>query len=143
MRPAPSTTDAGCSALKASLPDRSDPALGTSGKTGPVRVGYEAGIERGRLGEIPQSQRMRRTVLSLWQNQCVETGSLRRPHLDTQGGEIMSISNLQPQSGAQLLIIIGAAFLFVGIHSQVGLNLLILGVGAWLVYNLLNIGRQF
>ena len=54
----------------------------------------------------------------------------------------MSISNLQPQSGVQLLIIIGAAFLFAGIHSQVGLNLLILGVGAWLVYNLLNIGRQ-
>jgi len=63
--------------------------------------------------------------------------------LDTQGGEIMSISNLQPQSGVQLLIIIGAAFLFAGIHSQIGRNLLILGVGAWLVYNLLNIGRQF
>jgi len=55
----------------------------------------------------------------------------------------MSISNLQPQSGVQLLIIIGAVFLFAGVHPDVGLNLLIIGVGAWGIYNLLNLGRQF
>ena len=55
----------------------------------------------------------------------------------------MSISNIQPNSGVQLLIIIGAAFLFAGVHPEIGMNLLIIGVGAWGIYNILNIGRQF
>lgn len=55
----------------------------------------------------------------------------------------MSIANVMPDSGIQLLIVVGAAFLMAGVHSSLGMNLLLLGVGAWAVYNVINIGRQF
>lgn len=55
----------------------------------------------------------------------------------------MSVANIKPDSGLQLLIIIGAAFLAMGIHPNIGMMLLALGVGAWIIYNLANIGRQF
>lgn len=55
----------------------------------------------------------------------------------------MSVANIKPQSGVQLLIIIGAAFLMVNVQPQLGMFLLLLGVGAWIIYNILNIGRQF
>lgn len=55
----------------------------------------------------------------------------------------MSIANVKPKSGVQLLIIVGAVFLFAGVRPDLGMNLLLLGVGAWLIYNILNLGRQF
>ncbi len=55
----------------------------------------------------------------------------------------MSLANVQPQSGVQLLIVVGAAFVLVGVQPEVGLNLLFLGVGAWIIYNVINLSRQF
>lgn len=55
----------------------------------------------------------------------------------------MSVPPLRPQSGIQLLIVIGAVFLIIGTRPDLGLLLLFLGVGAWFLYNLANIPRQF
>jgi hypothetical protein len=55
----------------------------------------------------------------------------------------MSSIQVVPDSGLQLLIVVGAAFLIFGVRPDLGMMLLMLGVGAWLVYNLFNIGRQF
>jgi hypothetical protein len=55
----------------------------------------------------------------------------------------MSIANLVPDSGIQLLIVVGAMFLMAGVRPDLGENLLILGVVAWALYNVINIGRQF
>lgn len=55
----------------------------------------------------------------------------------------MSTTTIKPQSGIQLVIIIGAAFLMMGTMPDLGLFLLMLGVGFWAVYNFINIGRQF
>lgn len=55
----------------------------------------------------------------------------------------MSIANIMPQSGVQLLIVVGAAFLMAGVQPELGMNLLFLGVGAWVIYNVFNIRRQF
>lgn len=59
--------------------------------------------------------------------------------------EVIHLSNVTviPKSGVQLIIIVGAAFLMAGVHPQLGMNLLLLGVGVWAIYNLLNFGRQF
>jgi hypothetical protein len=58
------------------------------------------------------------------------------------GGEKMSTA-VVPQSGVQLLMIIGAAFVMGNVNPSLGYQLLGLGVGAWVIYNLLNLGRQF
>jgi hypothetical protein len=55
----------------------------------------------------------------------------------------MSVSSIQPDSGLQLLIIVGSVFLILGTRPDLGMLLLMLGVGMWLVYNLVNIPRQF
>lgn len=55
----------------------------------------------------------------------------------------MAVTQIMPQSGLQLLIVVGAAFLMAGIRPDLGMFLLFLGVGMWAVYNLFNIGRQF
>ena len=55
----------------------------------------------------------------------------------------MSVANLSPDSGLQLLIILGAGFLAAGIHPNIGMMMLGLGIGAWLFYNIMNAGRQF
>lgn len=55
----------------------------------------------------------------------------------------MAVGSIQPQSGTQLLILVGAVFLILDIYTGLGEILLALGVGAWLIYNLFNIGRQF
>jgi hypothetical protein len=52
-------------------------------------------------------------------------------------------TTLKPDSGIQLLIILGAMFLFAGIKSSLGMLLLTLGVGAWALYNVANLSRQF
>lgn len=54
----------------------------------------------------------------------------------------MSFTKIMPQSGVQLIIVVGAAFLMAGVHPSLGMGLLSLGVGAWGVYNLLNLKRQ-
>ena len=59
------------------------------------------------------------------------------------GSENMSSVNVIPQSGIQLLSAVGAVFLIIGTRPDLGMFLLTLGVGVWLVYNLLNISRQF
>ncbi|WMT10357.1 hypothetical protein NP511_22595 (plasmid) [Natrinema thermotolerans] len=53
------------------------------------------------------------------------------------------MTSIKPQSGIQLIIIIGAGFLFVGTMPNLGMMLLTLGVGFWVLYNIINIGRQF
>jgi hypothetical protein len=55
----------------------------------------------------------------------------------------MSIANVKPDSGLQLLILLGAGFLAAGIQPNIGMLMLGLGIGAWLIYNIANIGRQF
>lgn len=55
----------------------------------------------------------------------------------------MATTQIIPQSGVQLVMIIGAAFLMAGVHPELGMNLLMLGVVVWGIYNLLNLGRQF
>ena len=54
----------------------------------------------------------------------------------------MSMATIQPQSGVQLIILIGAVFILAAIQP-LGTYLLVLGVGMWLIYNILNLGRQF
>lgn len=54
----------------------------------------------------------------------------------------MSIANVMPQSGIQLLMILGVV-LILGTRRDLGMTLLMLGVGGWLIYNLANIPRQF
>lgn len=55
----------------------------------------------------------------------------------------MSIANVTPQSGVQLLIVVGAAFLMAGVRPSLGMKLLGLGVVVWGIYNVINLGRQF
>lgn len=55
----------------------------------------------------------------------------------------MSVTNFKPDSGLQLLIVLGAGFLAAGIRPDVGMLMLMLGIGAWLFYNIVNAGRQF
>ena len=55
----------------------------------------------------------------------------------------MSIAQFAPDSGLQLLILVGAAFIMAGVRPDLGTQLLMLGVAAWVVYNIFNIGRQF
>lgn len=55
----------------------------------------------------------------------------------------MSTTTIQPDSGVQLLMILGAAFLILGVRPDLGMMLLGLGVVGWIIYNLFNIGRQF
>lgn len=55
----------------------------------------------------------------------------------------MSLAQIAPKSGVQLLMILGAAFLMAGVRPSLGMNLLLLGVGTWVIYNIFNIGRQF
>lgn len=59
------------------------------------------------------------------------------------GGDTMAITQIVPQSGVQLLMIIGAAFLMAGVQPNLGMMLLMLGVVTWAIYNLFNFGRQF
>lgn len=58
-----------------------------------------------------------------------------------KGGETMA--TIRPDSGIQLLIIIGAMFIFVNVRPALGMMLLVLGVGAWALYNVANLTRQF
>lgn len=53
------------------------------------------------------------------------------------------MATIQPNSGIQLLIIIGAMFIFTSIRPDLGMMLLVLGVGAWALYNVANLSRQF
>lgn len=55
----------------------------------------------------------------------------------------MSTTTIKPDSGLQLLIMIGAGFIAMGIRPDIGMMLLVLGVSAWIIYNIPNIGRQF
>lgn len=55
----------------------------------------------------------------------------------------MAVSSIKPQSGVQLIIILGAAFLLAGVHPTIGMNMLILGIAVWLIYNFFNFRRQF
>lgn len=55
----------------------------------------------------------------------------------------MGITQIMPQSGLQLLIIVGATFLLAGVYTGLGEFMLFLGISAWVIYNLLNFGRQF
>lgn len=57
------------------------------------------------------------------------------------GGENMA--TIRPDSGIQLLIIIGAMFIFTSVRPELGMMLLVLGVGAWALYNVANLTRQF
>lgn len=57
------------------------------------------------------------------------------------GGENMA--TIRPDSGIQLLIIIGAMFIFASVRPDLGMMLLVLGVGAWALYNVANLTRQF
>lgn len=49
---------------------------------------------------------------------------------------------LVPQSGIQVIIIVGAALMITATAPDIGVGLLALGVVAWLIYNLLNLPRQ-
>lgn len=51
-------------------------------------------------------------------------------------------ASIVPDSGIQLLMLIGAAFIITATRPDLGMTLLMLGVGAWLFYNLLSISRQ-
>lgn len=55
----------------------------------------------------------------------------------------MAAAQIIPQSGVQLLMIIGAGFLMAGVQPDLGMMLLMLGVGTWGLYNVINLGRQF
>jgi hypothetical protein len=55
----------------------------------------------------------------------------------------MSVTSFKPESGLQLLIVLGAGFLAADIRPDVGMLMLMLGIGAWLFYNIMNAGRQF
>lgn len=55
----------------------------------------------------------------------------------------MSVANIIPQSGVQLIIVIGAAFLMAGVRPSLGMNLLALGIIVWGIYNVINLARQF
>lgn len=55
----------------------------------------------------------------------------------------MSIANIIPQSGVQLIIVVGAAFIMAGIRPELGQTLLFLGIAVWMIYNLFNFRRQF
>jgi hypothetical protein len=59
------------------------------------------------------------------------------------GDPITSVTSLKPDSGLQLLIVLGAGFLAAGIRPDVGMLMLMLGIGAWVFYNIVNAGRQF
>lgn len=58
-----------------------------------------------------------------------------------KGGDNMA--TIRPDSGIQLLIIIGAMFVFTSVRPELGMMLLTLGVGAWALYNVANLSRQF
>lgn len=58
------------------------------------------------------------------------------------GGEPGLMLSLNPDSGIQLLMILGAVFILAS-RPDLGMMLLSLGIGGWLVYNALNIPRQF
>lgn len=47
-----------------------------------------------------------------------------------------------PKSGIQVLIIVGAALMITATAPDLGVGLLLLGVAAWFIYNLLNLPRQ-
>jgi hypothetical protein len=53
------------------------------------------------------------------------------------------MATIRPDSGIQLLIIIGAMFVFASVRPDLGMLLLTLGVGAWALYNVANLSRQF
>jgi hypothetical protein len=53
------------------------------------------------------------------------------------------MATLKPDSGIQLLIILGAMFVFTSVRPDLGMTLLTLGVGAWALYNIANLTRQF
>jgi hypothetical protein len=51
------------------------------------------------------------------------------------------MATLKPDSGIQLIIILGA--MFVPIRPDLGMTLLTLGIGTWALYNIVNLSRQF
>jgi len=53
------------------------------------------------------------------------------------------MASIKPDSGIQLLIILGAMFVFTSVRPQLGMTLLTLGVVAWALYNIANLTRQF
>jgi hypothetical protein len=53
------------------------------------------------------------------------------------------MASLKPDSGIQLLIILGAMFLFANVRTDLGMFLLVIGVAAWAMYNIANLNRQF
>lgn len=55
----------------------------------------------------------------------------------------MSSVVVTPDSGIQLMIMVGAAFVLIGIRPDLGIGMLMLGVFFWLVYNVINVTRQF
>lgn len=52
------------------------------------------------------------------------------------------MATVKPDSGIQLLIILGAMFVFTSIRPELGMLLLTLGVGAWMLYNIVNLAQQ-
>lgn len=54
----------------------------------------------------------------------------------------MAITTLRPQSGIQLVMILGVVLMVTTTAPELGVKMLILAIGMWLVYNLFNIGRQ-
>lgn len=143
MNPAPSTTDAVCSVLQGQVHDRCGPNRGS-----PDRITRRPCIEvvyystRASEYDSPWSSCVHRPGLSLLASSGhdLTSGAFGE---SIQEVTFMSLTQMKPQSGIQLLIIVGAAFLMSGVQTSLGMKLLILGVGMWAIYNIINLGRQF
>lgn len=142
MNGAPRSSGAGYSALMGSLPDRRTPQPEEVWQDGFGWGGSRLWNRKRESLRVPAFL----THASVCSN-ALGLAERRTGSPETSIGQkeviTVSVTSIQPNSGVQLLIIVGAAFLLVGVQPQLGMNLLMLGVGAWLIYNIINLGRQF